>query len=68
MISPDQAGMSLSRKEMDDLRTERKEYDFYNNLVVAETEAHTIILTSQRDIEIRILRTCLFFWPAAGSG
>ena len=37
MISPDQAGMSLSRKEMDDLRTERKEYDFYSNLVVAET-------------------------------
>ena len=32
----------------------------YNNLVVAATGAHTIILTSQKDTEIRILRTCLF--------
>ena len=29
--------MSLSRKEMDDLRTERKEYGHYNNLVVVAT-------------------------------
>ena len=35
-------------------------HDHYNNLVVVSTGAHTIILTSRKDIEIRILRTCLF--------
>ena len=63
------SGRHVSQQEIkDDLQTERKEYDHYNNLVVAATGAHTIILTSQKDTEIRILRTCLFFWPAAGSG
>ena len=53
---------------LDNLEAEREVHGHYNNLVVAATGAHTIILTSQKDIEIRTLRTCLFFWPAAGSG
>ena len=53
---------------LDNLEAEREVHGHYNNLVVAATGAHTIILTSQKDTEIRILRTCLFFWPAAGSG
>ena len=52
----------------DNLEAEREVHGHYNNLVVAATGAHTIILTSQKDTEIRTLRTCLFFWPAAGSG
>ena len=45
---------------LDNLQAEREVHGHYNNLVVAATGAHTIILTSQKDIEIRILRTCLF--------
>ena len=45
---------------LDNLEEEREVQGHYHNLVVAATGAHTIILTSQRDIEIRILRTCLF--------
>ena len=46
---------------LDNLEAEREVYGgHYNNLVVAATGAHTIILTSQKDTEIRILRTCLF--------
>ena len=63
------SGRPVSQQDIkDDLQTDRKVYDHYNNLVVAATGAHTIILTSPKDTEIRILRTCLFFWPAAGSG
>ncbi len=53
---------------LDNLSAEREVYGHYKNLVVAATGARTIMLTSQKDTEIRILRTCLFFWPAAGSG
>ena len=53
---------------LDNLEAEREVQGHHHNLVVAATGAHTIILTSQKDTEIRTLRTCLFFWPAAGSG
>ena len=53
---------------LDNLEAEREVHGHYNNLVVAATGAHTIILTSRKDTEIRTLRTCLFFWLAAGSG
>lgn len=53
---------------LDKLEAEREVHGHHKNLVVAATGAHPIILTSQKDTEIRILRTCLFFWPAAGSG
>ena len=53
---------------LDNLEAEREVHGHYNNLVVAATGARTIMLTSRKDSGIGNFRTCLFFWPAAGSG
>ena len=53
---------------LDNLEAEREVHEHCKNLVVAATGAHVIMQASRRNFGIRSLRTCLFFWPAAGSG
>ena len=63
--------MWISTREQeikDDLQIERNEYDHYNNLVVAATGAHTIILTSQKDSRVGNFWTCLFYLGEILSG
>jgi hypothetical protein len=63
------SGRYVSQQEIkDELQTERKEYDHYNNLVVAATGAHTIMLTSRKYTGIGNFWTCLFYLGEILSG
>jgi len=53
---------------LDRLQAEREIRGYYRNLVVAATGARHIISTGRKAAKIRFFRTCLFFWPVAGSG
>ena len=52
----------------DNLEAEREVYGHNNNLVVAATGAHTIILTSRKYIGIGNFWTCLFYLGEILSG
>ena len=52
----------------DNLEAEREVYGHYNNLVVAATGAHTIILTSRKYTGIGNIWTCLFYLGEILSG
>ena len=53
---------------LDNLEAEREVHRHYNNLVVAATGAHTIILTSRKYTGIGNFWTCLFYLGEILSG